>query len=161
MQVVTAVVIRTGFLTTKGDLVRSILYPPPVDFQFEQDSHKFIGGLAVMAGLGMAVTMGRMVLAHESFSDVIFEVGIKWAIIRIKESMKRISMKVFDLITIVVPPALPAAMTIGIVLANQRLKPKNIFCISPRTINVAGSVTCACFDKEQFILLLDVAHQNP
>ena len=72
-----------------------------------------------------------------------------------QKPMKRISMKVFDLITIVVPPALPAAMTIGIVLANQRLKPKNIFCISPRTINVAGSVNCACFDKEQFILLLD------
>merc|ERR1719334_2011904 len=32
-QVVTAVVIRTGYSTSKGDLVRSILYPPPVDFQ--------------------------------------------------------------------------------------------------------------------------------
>merc|ERR1711892_96754 len=43
--------------------------------------------------------------------------------------------------------ALPAAMTIGIVLANQRLVPKNIFCISPRTINVAGTTDCVCFDK--------------
>ena len=32
-QTVKALVIRTGYLTTKGDLVRSILYPPPVDFQ--------------------------------------------------------------------------------------------------------------------------------
>jgi len=126
-QVVTAVVIRTGYLTTKGDLVRSILYPPPVDFQFEKDSHKFIAGMACIATVGMIYSMARMVLAEESFHDVVFEV--------------------FDLITIVVPPALPAAMTIGIVLANQRLIPKNIFCISPRTINVAGSVDCTCFDK--------------
>jgi len=126
-QVVTAVVIRTGYLTTKGDLVRSILYPPPVDFQFEKDSHKFIAGMAGIATVGMIYSMARMVIAEESFHDVVFEV--------------------FDLITIVVPPALPAAMTIGIVLANQRLIPKNIFCISPRTINVAGSVDCTCFDK--------------
>eukprot|EP00092_Neocalanus_flemingeri_P015419 GFUD01016687.1.p1 GENE.GFUD01016687.1~~GFUD01016687.1.p1 ORF type:complete len:1358 (+),score=448.86 GFUD01016687.1:946-5019(+) len=126
-QVVTAVVIRTGYLTSKGDLVRSILYPPPVDFQFEKDSHKFIAGMACIATVGMIYSMVRMVLAEESFHDVVFEV--------------------FDLITIVVPPALPAAMTIGIVLANQRLLPKNIFCISPRTINVAGAVDCTCFDK--------------
>merc|ERR1719342_1639653 len=63
------------------------------------------------------------------------------------EDAKDIILEVFDLITIVVPPALPAAMTIGIVLANQRLLPKNIYCISPRTINVAGTVNCVCFDK--------------
>jgi len=126
-QVVTAVVIRTGYLTTKGDLVRSILYPPPVDFQFERDSIKFICGLAVIATVGMIYTMVKMILEDEGFEAVVFEV--------------------FDLITIVVPPALPAAMTIGIVLANQRLLPKNIFCIAPRTINVAGSVDCTCFDK--------------
>merc|ERR1719347_524831 len=75
----------------------------------------------------MIYSMARMVIAEESIHDIIFEV--------------------LDLITIVVPPALPAAMTIGIVLANQRLIPKNIFCISPRTINVAGTTDCVCFDK--------------
>lgn len=44
-----AVVIRTGYLTAKGELVRSILYPPPADFQFESDSYKFIGILGVIA----------------------------------------------------------------------------------------------------------------
>ena len=52
-----------------------------------------------------------------------------------------------DLITIVIPPALPAAMTIGSIYAQKRLKEKGIFCISPRTINVAGSIQCVCFDK--------------
>jgi len=52
-----------------------------------------------------------------------------------------------DLITIVVPPALPAAMTVGRMYAQSRLKREKVFCISPRTINVAGSIDCVCFDK--------------
>merc|ERR1719300_291887 len=81
----------------------------------------------MIATVGMFYTMFRMYQAEETFEDIIFEV--------------------LDLITIAVPPALPAAMTIGIVIANRRLIPRNIFCISPRTINVAGAVDCACFDK--------------
>jgi len=126
-QTVKAVVIRTGFLTTKGDLVRSILYPPPVDFKFEKDSYKFITVLAAIAFTGMAYTLVKMVNDEESVSDIILEV--------------------FDLITIVVPPALPAAMTIGIVIAQQRLRKLGIFCISPRSINIAGTINCVCFDK--------------
>jgi magnesium-transporting ATPase (P-type) len=59
-QKVKAVVIRTGYLTSKGDLVRSILYPPPVDFQFESDSYKFILVLAFIATLGMAYTLAKV-----------------------------------------------------------------------------------------------------
>ena len=124
---VTAVVVRTGYLTSKGSLVRSILYPPPVDFQFEKDSYKFIVILAMIATVGMVYTLVKMVLDGEDVVDIILEV--------------------FDLITIVVPPALPAAMTIGIVMASQRLLPHGIYCISPRTINVAGTADCVCFDK--------------
>ena len=43
-----------------------------------------------------------------------------------------------SLITITVPPALPAAMSCGIVFAINRLKKKDIFCISPPRINMAG-----------------------
>lgn len=56
-------------------------------------------------------------------------------------------IEAFDLITIVIPPALPAAMTVGRFYAQSRLKKNNIFCISPRTINVSGSIDCICFDK--------------
>ena len=56
-------------------------------------------------------------------------------------------MDAADLITIVIPPALPAAITIGSLYAENRLKRKGIFCISPRTINVSGSINCVCFDK--------------
>jgi cation-transporting ATPase 13A3/4/5 len=55
--------------------------------------------------------------------------------------------KSLDLITITVPPALPAAMSIGIVFALSRLKEGQIFCISPPCINVAGRVKTIVFDK--------------
>ena len=76
----------------------------------------------------------RMVLRGETTHDILFES--------------------VDLVTIVVPPALPAAMTIGTVLASRRLLPRNIFCISPRTINVAGAVDCTCFDKTGRLVLI-------
>lgn len=52
-----AVVLRTGFLTSKGGLVRSILYPPPADFKFDQDSYKFIWILAFIAFIGLMYTV--------------------------------------------------------------------------------------------------------
>lgn len=54
---VLAVVIRTGFSTAKGGLVRSILYPPPVDFRFEKDSYRFIMLLASIASIGFIYTI--------------------------------------------------------------------------------------------------------
>jgi Cation transport ATPase len=62
-------------------------------------------------------------------------------------SVSHIALESLDLITIVVPPALPAAMTVGRFYAQNRLRAKNVYCISPRTINVSGSIDCVCFDK--------------
>jgi P-type E1-E2 ATPase len=52
-----------------------------------------------------------------------------------------------NLITITVPPALPAAMTVGIVFAIGRLKKQKIYCISPPRVNIAGRVNLMVFDK--------------
>ncbi|XP_014236851.1 cation-transporting ATPase 13A2 isoform X1 [Trichogramma pretiosum] len=124
---VLAVVIRTGYNTSKGGLVRSIMYPPPVDFKFEQDSYKFVIGLACIAVVGAIYTVISKVMNEESPRDI--------------------ALEALDLITIVVPPALPAAMTVGRLVAQSRLKKFKIFCTSPRAINVSGSIDCVCFDK--------------
>ena len=52
-----------------------------------------------------------------------------------------------DVITIVVPPALPAAMTVGTYYAQNRLRKASIFCISPQRINICGKLKLVCFDK--------------
>uniref|UniRef100_A0A8B9KMB0 ATPase 13A3 n=1 Tax=Astyanax mexicanus TaxID=7994 RepID=A0A8B9KMB0_ASTMX len=60
---------------------------------------------------------------------------------------KTIIIESLDIITITVPPALPAAMTAGIVYAQRRLKKLGIFCISPQRINICGQLNLICFDK--------------
>jgi cation-transporting P-type ATPase 13A2 len=58
-----------------------------------------------------------------------------------------IILRALDLITIVVPPALPATLSIGTSFAISRLRAAGIFCISPNRVNVAGKVNVVCFDK--------------
>ena len=58
-----------------------------------------------------------------------------------------IIISAFDLVTIVVPPALPVAMTIGIIYAQSRLAKQNIYCINSLFINVSGVINFTCFDK--------------
>jgi cation-transporting ATPase 13A2 len=124
---VLGLVIRTAFVTTKGNLVRDILYPKPSKFQFYRDSLKFIFSMALLAVVGFLGTIKFMI-----------DQGLDSAAI-IDRSL--------DLITITVPPALPAAMTIGTVFAIARLKKRKIFCISPPRVNVAGRVNLMVFDK--------------
>lgn len=63
------------------------------------------------------------------------------------EDVSDIILHALDIITIAVPPALPAALTVGIVFAQRRLKSHEIYCISPRSINVCGGINAVCFDK--------------
>lgn len=122
-----ALVVRTGFDTTKGALVRSMLFPKPSGFKFYRDSFRYIAVMGGVALLGFTA----------SFINFI-RLGLAWHLIIVRA---------LDLITIVVPPALPATLTIGTNFALNRLKAKQIFCISPQRVNVGGKVDIMCFDK--------------
>lgn len=66
-----AVVTSTGFLTAKGSLVSSIMYPPPADFKFERDSYKFIGFLAFLASIGFVYSLvQKVILVHKCRKDL-------------------------------------------------------------------------------------------
>uniref|UniRef100_A0A674I518 Cation-transporting ATPase n=1 Tax=Terrapene triunguis TaxID=2587831 RepID=A0A674I518_9SAUR len=112
---VRAVVLQTGFNTAKGDLVRSILYPKPMNFKLYRDAFKFI---IILTSIAETVAMALL------------------------------------LFTVSVPPAIPAALTTGIVYAQKRLKNKKIFCISPQRINICGQINLVCFDKVRNVLQL-------
>jgi len=87
----------------------------------------FIGVLAIIAGLGFAISAVGFI-----------QMGIKW---------QTILVRALDLITIVVPPALPATLTIGTTFAIDRLRKSGIFCISPNRVNIGGKINVVCFDK--------------
>ncbi|KAL8278174.1 hypothetical protein RQP46_009347 [Phenoliferia psychrophenolica] len=120
-------VIRTGFDTTKGALVRSMLFPKPFGFAFYRDSFRFIGVLALVAFTGFLASSYNFI-----------KLGIAWPVIIIRA---------LDLVTIVVPPALPATMSIGTSFAIARLRKVGIYCISPNRVNIGGKVNIVCFDK--------------
>uniref|UniRef100_UPI0037E71000 polyamine-transporting ATPase 13A3-like n=1 Tax=Semicossyphus pulcher TaxID=241346 RepID=UPI0037E71000 len=126
-ELVKAVVVRTGFSTEKGQLVRSILYPKPTDFKLYRDAYLFLLCLVGVAGIGFIYTIVLSIMN--------------------KVPAKTIIIESLDIVTITVPPALPAAMTAGIVYAQRRLKQVGIFCISPQRINICGQLNLVCFDK--------------
>ncbi|XP_036611933.1 probable cation-transporting ATPase 13A5 [Trichosurus vulpecula] len=124
---VRAVVLQTGFNTAKGDLVRSILYPRPLNFQLYKDAFKFIVVLAFLGVVGFFYAFGVYMYHGTSARDTV-------------------TMSLL-LLTVSVPPVLPAALTTGIFYAQKRLKKKKIFCISPQRINMCGQINLVCFDK--------------
>jgi hypothetical protein len=48
-------------VTTKGNLVRDILYPKPNKFKFYQDSLKFIFSMGLLAVIGFFCTLPFMI----------------------------------------------------------------------------------------------------
>ncbi|XP_058574914.1 polyamine-transporting ATPase 13A2 isoform X4 [Neofelis nebulosa] len=124
---VLAVVTRTGFCTAKGGLVSSILHPRPISFKFYKHSMKFVAALSVLALLG---TVYSIFVLH-----------------RHRVPLNEIVIRALDLVTVVVPPALPAAMTVCTLYAQSRLRSQGIFCIHPLRINLGGKLQLVCFDK--------------
>lgn len=124
---VLALVTRTGFLTTKGALVRDILYPRETNFKFYHDALVFVAFMALVAIIGFACIVPELI-----------RLGTEAAVLVDKS---------LDLITITVPPALPATMSAGVAFAVSRLKKKQIYCISPPRVNVSGRIQIMVFDK--------------
>ncbi|EPY85301.1 putative cation-transporting ATPase 13A5 [Camelus ferus] len=117
----------TGYNTAKGDLVRSILYPRPLNFKLYSDAFKFIVFLACLGVMGFFYALGVYVYHGVSQRDT--------------------AAMALLLLTVTVPAVLPAALTTGIVYAQKRMRKKKIFCISPQRINMCGQINLVCFDK--------------
>lgn len=98
------------------------------------------------------------VLSCSHCSDVI----VLWWSLQISagEHWSWIVRRTLDLVTIVIPPALPAAMTIGIVYAQGRLRRDNIYCINSSLINVSAVVNVFCFDKVLYCLFCISGNSN-
>ncbi|XP_059383849.1 polyamine-transporting ATPase 13A2-like [Carassius carassius] len=122
-----AVVTHTGFFTAKGDLISSILYPQPLDFRFYKDAMKFLLFLGIVALVGTIYSIVILSKSNTTWQELV--------------------IRSLDIVTIIVPPALPAAITTATIYAQNRLKRHGVFCISPPRINICGKTSLFCFDK--------------
>ena len=114
-------------MTTKGALVRDILYPRETKFSFYRDSLVFVFAMGLVGVGGFCASLPKLI-----------ELGT---------TTEKLIDKSLDLITITVPPALPATMSVGVAFAIARLKKSSIFCISPPRVNVSGMIQIMVFDK--------------
>jgi len=119
-------VIRTGFASAKGELIKSILYPTPDRFKFNQEIKLFLVMMMLLTVILWATTLPTFI-KYFSVGGCILET--------------------LDMFTLPIPPELPVAMTMGIIFALKKLKNKGIHCINPSRINVAGRVSIMVLDK--------------
>lgn len=119
-------VTRTNFLTTKGTLIRSILYSSKRRFDFYGDTY--------------VVLMVSMAVAFITLATVL-PVFIKYF------DPYHIIIRILSPFTVSVPAILPACMSMGILFAFGRLYLWDIYCTSPPKINAAGRVSTMVFDK--------------
>ena len=66
-----AIAVRTGFNTTKGSLVRSMLFPKPSGFKFYKDAFRYISVMAGVAGIGFIASFVNFVRLNVSVSKII------------------------------------------------------------------------------------------
>jgi cation-transporting ATPase 13A2 len=99
-----AVVCRTRFYSAKGQLLRSILFPNELNESFVSDSVKFI---LVMLSAAILMYIWSM-----------------FTLISVGATSQRITIRFFDMITVAVPPSLPACLTIATVFSIGRLRKK-------------------------------------
>ncbi|KAM5163824.1 putative cation-transporting ATPase 13A5 [Mantella aurantiaca] len=124
---VKAVVLQTGFNTAKGDLVRSIMYPKPVNFKLHKEVLKVLFGLMGLSIIGVIYIVAVYSLGGATVRELVIMALI--------------------MATVAVPVSLPPALTICTLYSQARLKKQGIFCISPQRIILCGQLNVVCFDK--------------
>jgi len=124
----TAVVVRTGFGTTQGGLMRKILFATERVNATSAETVYFIGVLVVFAMVASAAVL------YGGLRD---------------ESRNRfkLALHCIMIITSVVPPELPMELSLAVTNSLAALNRGLVFCTEPFRIPFAGKLTVLCFDK--------------
>ncbi|KAK2951862.1 ion-transporting P-type ATPase [Blattamonas nauphoetae] len=122
-----AVVVRTGFFTTQGKLIRAILFTQETTTGNSAESLIFLFIMLIAAAY-----TGWWVYRHTDKS---------------KTTPYRLFLKLSEIITSVLPPELPSQLTMTTNSSLHQLKKKGIYCTEPYRIPNAGRIDVCCFDK--------------
>lgn len=121
-----ALVCKTSFSTSKGNLIRSIIYSVPKRFNFYGDTYKVIIVMMSLASIALATVLPVFIKYYSPYHIVV---------------------RILNPFTFAIPAGLPIWMTVGVIVAMSRMYFANVHCTSPLKVNAAGRVSVVVFDK--------------
>ncbi|KAH9387422.1 manganese-transporting P-type ATPase [Nematocida major] len=124
---VECVVIRTGFMSEQGVLIRSMIASEDTVSENNFEAYLFI--------------LAMLVFAVGSCAYVVRES------LKMGKTLYKIGLECIMILTNVVPPELPMELTIAVNSSLQELVSLGVYCLEPFRIPFAGRITTCCFDK--------------
>ncbi len=122
-----ALVIRTAYMSLKGQMIRTILFPQRKEDKFFIQAAKFM--------------ISYMILC------LILYFGMLYLLIKYDIPLRLILLRFADTIISVIPPALNIYFQSPVNHSLLRLKKKGVLCLQPHKIRDAGFIRICCFDK--------------
>eukprot|EP00562_Extubocellulus_spinifer_P019670 CAMPEP_0178587444 /NCGR_PEP_ID=MMETSP0697-20121206/26451_1 /TAXON_ID=265572 /ORGANISM="Extubocellulus spinifer, Strain CCMP396" /LENGTH=1269 /DNA_ID=CAMNT_0020223623 /DNA_START=323 /DNA_END=4132 /DNA_ORIENTATION=+ len=121
------IVVKAGSFSTRGELIRDILYYERYRFKFDVEIEIVLGILICWALIAFGITI-RLLGGVAENSVYTFFYGVY-------------------VVASVIPPLLPTVFVVSVGISHDRLFRQRIACSESQAILVAGKVSVAFFDK--------------
>mmetsp|Transcript_28585 Transcript_28585/g.36928 ORF Transcript_28585/g.36928 Transcript_28585/m.36928 type:complete len:1093 (-) Transcript_28585:313-3591(-) len=140
-----AFVLRTGFETSQGNLMRTILFSQKKMVVGDKDTGLFI---AILVFFALVASVNVLVTGLEDP----------------RRNKFKLVLHCIMIVTTVVPPELPMELSMAVSNSLNALMRQLIYCTEPFRIPFAGKINVCCFDKtgtltSDELVLLGVAEQ--